>query len=194
MPEFRYNVPSAFFEKLVVGPSFLTADYLMGRLTRGLPPLDGRRIDVHARLGREGVHWYEALRSEALTALMTIPGRHRTGFGVSRRRYLRELEQSRACFSPFGYGEVAWRDYEAVTFGSVLVKNDMSHLETEPDIFVPNETYVPVQWDWTDLREKLESVLNDDTERRRIASNAYRVAADYVLLDGFARQVERLFD
>jgi hypothetical protein len=49
----------------------------------------------------------------------------------------------------------------------------MSHLKTWPDIYIPYETYVPVNWDGTDIIEKAETYLANDRERRRIAENAY---------------------
>ena len=52
--------------------------------------------------------------------------------------------------SPFGWGELCLRDYEAVLGGALLLKPDMSHLETWPDVFVPHDTYAPFDWDATD--------------------------------------------
>ena len=53
---------------------------------------------------------------------------------------MRELAQCGICFSPFGYGEVCWRDDEAVYSGALLINPGMSHMVTEPDVFVPGET------------------------------------------------------
>jgi hypothetical protein len=49
----------------------------------------------------------------------------------------------------------------------------MSHLKTWPDIYIPYETYVPLNWDGRDIKEKAETYLADDAERERITRNAW---------------------
>ncbi len=96
---------------------------------------------------------------------------------TSQDRYNKELLSSKIVLSPFGWGELCVRDYEAVRAGALLLKPDMSHLETWPDIFVPGETYVPFSWDAEDLLAKVDACLADDALRRRIAQagvDAYR--------------------
>lgn len=104
---------------------------------------------------------------------------------VPRDEYYREMMRSRICISPFGYGEICWRDYEAVLCRSLLIKPNMDHLETYPDIFKPHETYVPVEWDFSDLREKCEYYLKNDTERERIVETAYRVLDEFYKTEAF---------
>jgi spore maturation protein CgeB len=94
---------------------------------------------------------------------------------VAQKQYNHEVRNSRIVLSPFGWGELCFRDYEAVQSGALLVKPDMSHLETWPDIFKAGETYVPVAWDGSDVVEKCEYYLAHDNERTRIVENAYRV-------------------
>jgi hypothetical protein len=79
---------------------------------------------------------------------------------VPRKAYYRELKSVQAVLSPFGWGEVCYRDFEAIIGGSVLVKPDMSHLDTWPDVFVNDETYLPLTWDGSDLIEKTASLLD----------------------------------
>jgi hypothetical protein len=179
---------------LVVGPSFATADYML----TGFPGIPFERhprdVDVHARITDDGQPWYRAMRQEAMSALGAIHGiRTLSGIGVSRFQFLDELARSRLCFSPFGYGEVAWRDYEAVMCGSLLLKPDMSHVETDPNIFVAGETYVPVRWDLSDLEQKVRYYLAHEDERLRITSNAHRVLHDYFRKERFVEQMAPLF-
>ena len=65
--------------------------------------------------------------------------------------------------------------------GSALVKPDVSHLITHPDVFIPFETYIPVRWDFRDLHEKIDYYLNNAEARHRIAKNAYDVIHKYVV-------------
>lgn len=79
--------------------------------------------------------------------------------------------------SPFGWGELGVRDYEALIYGGLLLKPDMSHMETWPNIFIPNETYVPLDWDFGNLDELLEANIDNEARRIEIASagqEAYR--------------------
>lgn len=105
---------------------------------------------------------------------------------VSPEEYYREMSSSKICVSPFGYGEICWRDFEAVLCRCLLIKPDMSHVETEPNIFVPYETYVPVKWDYSDLAETCDYYLRNDREREKIVANAWEV------LDKFYREKQFL--
>ncbi len=99
---------------------------------------------------------------------------------VSQNQYNREIQNSRITLSPFGWGEVCFRDFEAVLNGSLLVKPDMSHLETWPDIFIPNETYIPIQWDGSDLMEKIDFYLANESMCRMITRNAFENYHDQI--------------
>lgn len=92
---------------------------------------------------------------------------------VSQNQYNREIKNSKITLSPFGWGEVCFRDFEAVLNASLLIKPDMSHLETWPDIFIPYETYIPIAWDGSDLLEKVTLYLSNDQERVRLVKNAF---------------------
>jgi hypothetical protein len=113
---------------------------------------------------------------------------------VGKRAYMRELAQSRICFSPFGYGEVCWRDYEAVFSGALLIKPDMSHMETNPDVFVANETYVPIRWDFDDLGDAVATYLANEARRLEIARNAYAAMHAWAREARFVEQLDRLFN
>jgi DNA-binding NarL/FixJ family response regulator len=142
-----------------------------------------RDIDVHCRLcvGRPGVHdWYRAHREHALGQLGHLPSNVRRVAGafedghrpLRKAAYLRELRRSRICVSPFGYGEICYRDFEAVASGCLLVKPDMSHLRTEPDVFEPFKTFVPTRWDLADLPARVRWALDHPAEAQRIAETA----------------------
>jgi len=92
---------------------------------------------------------------------------------VPRRQYNRELRTVQAVLSPFGWGEVCFRDAEAVLAGAVLIKPAMDHVDTWPNIYEPNETYVPVMWDASNVVPKTQSILRDASERQRLCANAW---------------------
>ncbi|WP_370205312.1 glycosyltransferase [Pararhodobacter marinus] len=192
-PEQCFEVPPGFWDKLVVGPSFATAPNILPALMGRMP--GGRRpIDMHARFAVGGTPWYAGMRGEAEEALNQLPDLNIVkGEGVPLPRFMVEMTSSKIGFSPFGYGEVCWRDYESVMAGALLLKQDMSHIETAPDIFRPWETYVPVAWDLSDFEAVTRQVLEDDALRARITRNAFDLLHDWLHSDAFARAMAPLF-
>ena len=69
----------------------------------------------------------------------------------------------------------------------------MSHLDTLPDIYRAEETYLPVKWDFSDLEEVVAWALDDEALCRHLTQNAYRAIADYVRRDRFVDDVAFLF-
>ena len=61
--------------------------------------------------------------------------------------YYKLLEKTKILISPFGWGEINYKDYEAFIYGNLLYKTDISHIETWPDLFIKNKTYIPFRWD-----------------------------------------------
>lgn len=184
LPERHFPIPAGFWRKLLIGPTFLTADYLLLPLHHGTPlqPDSARHIDLHARIGGAGTDsWYERMRTESLEAVRRLPATLRISPSgpIGRWAYLQEMRSSLMCFSPFGYGEVCYRDYEAVASGTLLIKPDMAHIETAPDLFLPEQTYVPVAWDNQDLADKVGFYARNPAARQRIVAQAYELARDY---------------
>ncbi len=94
---------------------------------------------------------------------------------VSPRAFFAELRQSRLVLSPFGWGEFAYRDYEAFVSGAALVKPSMAHLETFPDYYRDNETMLPLRWDLADLESTLSQALERPAATQEIARTAQNV-------------------
>lgn len=175
--------PDEVIDRLLIGPAFSTTPGLLEAFEADRVPPDGERpIDLHARLATKGTPWYQAMRTEARDAVAAcFPDLAVRSEGwVSRRAFMAELAGSSLCFSPFGYGEICWRDVEAVQAGAVLVKPDMSHLDCRPDIYRPFETYIPVRWDLADLDEQVRTALADPAGLRRIALAAHKAVKDHL--------------
>tara|TARA_B100001094_G_scaffold255129_1_gene254010 strand:- start:703 stop:1716 length:1014 start_codon:yes stop_codon:yes gene_type:complete len=82
------------------------------------------------------------------------------------------MRNSKIGLSPFGMGELCYRDLEFIQYGCLLIKPDMNKVITEPDFFKPMETYVPVKPDWSDLNETIKKVLANFKDYQYIIDNA----------------------
>ena len=80
----------------------------------------------------------------------------------------------------------------AILAGSVLVKPSMEHLDCFCDIYRPGETYVPVNWDLSDLDAVIARMIADPAECRKIAERAYAVVRDYLAGPRLADLLARL--
>jgi hypothetical protein len=144
-----------------------------------LPGLDGPRpIDVMFRgsrkYDRETVSYHRERIGEVLDGMSGL-NMVLAGF-VSIRQYIRETEQSKIVVSPFGWGEIGVRDFQAWMYGAVLMKPDMSHMETWPDVFRSHETYYPLDWSLKNLESDIRELLADEPHKRALAvagRNAY---------------------
>ena len=138
-----------------------------------------RNIAVHARIDPVSCPSIAYQRCLYLDRIAGIKKNHPSKSGlfltgmVPQSRYYRELKDSKIALSPFGWGEVCFRDFEAILAGAMLLKPDMSHLVTFPNVYIPRETYIPIAWDGSDLLEQVEQYLADEKERKRIATNAW---------------------
>jgi hypothetical protein len=107
--------------------------------------------------------YYDPHRRELFKALgnkYKIAGL-KNGKRVSQQKYYEKMFNSKIIMAPLGYGEMAPRDIESAMFGSVLVKPNLEYISTKPFIFENNKTYIAVEYDWSDLEEKLDYVLSD---------------------------------
>ena len=88
-------------------------------------------------------------------------------------RYHKILGESKTVISPFGWGEMAYRDFEAFYNGCLLLKPNLDHLITWPNFFTKDETYIDFAWDFSDLKDKIELIKSDKDNFKEIALNGY---------------------
>lgn len=199
------EIPEGYEERIASGWNLGTAKRFQQALRK--PIFRFRRpvkeIDIFCRLslGHENKkEWYYQYRLAALEALKPLEADYHVvasgGFVgrslVPRRQYYKEIKSSRIVFSPFGWGENCWRDFEAICYDCLLVKPSMAHIDTQPNIFVEGETYVPVRWDFADLEEKCRYYLKHPDEAERIVQNARRVYEDYFEQGEFVKRIEQV--
>lgn len=101
---------------------------------------------------------------------------------ISYSGYHNELAQSVSAISPFGLGEISLRDFEVVLNGTAMIKQDMSHLKTWPNLWIKDQTYLDFKWDMSDVREKVEYAIQNPEHMRYLAHQAqciYKPILDY---------------
>jgi len=141
--------------------------------TNSKPPKNREKYDVQARFSIQNE---PTIAKQRVSVLEELAGNRSVLTGMtSQKQFKREISNSKIVVSPFGWGEVCFRDFEAILNGALLLKPSMDHLETWPDVYLPEETYVPFSWDAGDLNEKVKILLRDDEKRRSIAKNAFDV-------------------
>jgi len=122
-------------------------------------------IDVfcHINCGdRNDQIWYGKHRSSVIDVLSELPETYTTSIAaeyvgeqrISRSEYISRGKRAKIMVSPLGWGEVTMRGFEAILNRSLYFQPDVNHIITEPNIFIPFETYIPVAWDFSDLNEK----------------------------------------
>lgn len=166
-------------------------------------PKPRKDIDLFCRVsyGQEGSKdWYGLYRRAAIEALkpleskykLAVSGEYVGARAIPSRQYFKEIKRSHLVFSPFGWGETTWRDYEAVCYDCLLIKPSMEHIDTEPNIYIAGETYVPIKWDFSDLEEKCQYYLQNPDEAARIIKNARSTYTAYFEQDKFVQTISQL--
>jgi hypothetical protein len=140
-------------------------------------------------------NWMGRLRRPAVEVLRSLEDRRAILLPqgrVPQDQYAREMKESRICVSPFGYGEICWRDFEAIAYGCLLFKPSMDHVESRPDIFRPFETYVPLAWDFSDLGEKLDYYIAHPEESARLVGRARQVLRECLRPEWYVNVVREM--
>jgi glycosyltransferase involved in cell wall biosynthesis len=116
------------------------------------------------------------------------------GKRVSPEEYHQKMFNSKIIFAPFGYGEMAPRDLEAAMYGSILLKPDMGHLQTSPNVYIDGETYISCKHDYSDLEEKIDNILGNDEKRSYIIENARKKFQEIYTRESIALHLYNIFN
>jgi len=112
---------------------------------------------------------------------------------IPYNKYLDVAFRSKIGISPYGMGELCFRDYELVQAGCLLIKPNMGSLITAPNWLVPNETYIPVKTDWSDLNETINKILNNFKDYEHIIINAQKRLHEVHKLEHFCMHQYKFF-
>ncbi|MBI4365423.1 MAG: glycosyltransferase family 1 protein [Deltaproteobacteria bacterium] len=131
------------------------------------PASKRRRIQLSCRMGISYARDTVAYQRRQLAA--RLGKRLKTG-KLGRGAYFAELRDSRLVVSPFGLGEITLKDFEVFLTGGLLVKPDMTHLVTWPDLYRPDETMAAFAWDLSDFEAVIDRYLSDPKRASDVAA------------------------
>ncbi|MFQ5955879.1 MAG: hypothetical protein ACE5JZ_12510, partial [Kiloniellales bacterium] len=162
LAKLRVSWNSGLADYSLIGPSlmalyrWLPLKALLSPPRRFTAPSAPRSLDVSCRFAitysRASVGWQRAEIRRRLGDLMPTEK-------LRRPAYFAELRRARIVISPFGWGEITLKDFEVFLTGGMLLKPDMGHVETWPDLFRAGETMAVHRWDLDDLRQVLDTHL-----------------------------------
>lgn len=135
------------------------------------PAKEDQEFGVHTNI------YYDQFRKKLFDHLpkgLKIARLGEDGKKLPAEQYYNLMQRSKLIIAPFGYGEIAPRDLESAMFGSILIKNDMSHVQTIPNIYKPYETYIPCKWDFSDLEQQIQYGLDDWKNKREMFVENFR--------------------
>ena len=128
-------------------------------------PLDlffaGRLLCNGKSMLQQFYNWHRTKAFEALHALSGVTCEIIEGRALPFAEYVEKTAQSKIIVSPWGWGEWCYRDFEAILNNAVLIKPDTSFVLSYPDIYQNYKTYVPCKPDFSDLEEKVHSILSN---------------------------------
>lgn len=81
---------------------------------------------------------------------------------LTRKDFTNETFEVYGLISPFGWGEICYRDFEAIIGGALLIKPDMSHIQTWPNIYNKNN-YFSISWDCNEI-DSVDSLFDQIIE------------------------------
>ena len=170
----------------------------LGYLNSSFTSLTSPKTDREFITGfRGGVSGSRSFQRKALVDIISNrnPDKYIVGQPIKRRYYNQELRNMKVLVSPFGYGEICFRDFEAVVNGCGLIKPTMIHLDTFPDFFNEYETYIPCEWGLSDLPDLLDSIEKEESDYRKVAEKAQRKYRElYDSFDYFFLHFKELFE
>lgn len=98
---------------------------------------------------------------------------------LARHDWLKLLRQTKICISPWGYGEMCYRDFDAIYSGCVLLKPDSDFVECYPNIYQKDKYYKACRQDASDLQEVVDQVINNWNDHRQMRVDARNLLMNF---------------
>lgn len=152
----------------------------------GTVAYNGSEVEVHRHQAWQVTHeWKMKHRGKAIAG---------AGRMLRKGKYRATIRDSRTVLSPWGWGETTHRDFEAMLLGAVVIKPDMSHVKTWPDLFVPDETYLPCKPDFSDASAKIKQVVDNWSDFLLMRKRARALAIKAHQPEGLALRLKEILE
>lgn len=124
--------------------------------------------------------YYSRHRKRSLDELDRLDGTYNVVSGrLLPDDYNIALSKSKCAVSPFGMGEICFRDFETWNMGCILIKPFMDNVITYPNPYIDRDTYFACNNNWDDLNEIIDVVLSlNNNEVKDINSNVRKTIID----------------
>jgi len=133
----------------------------------------------------ENASYYTNHRRGAWDVIGTNPGYSFVKDRLPFQEYINTLYQSKMSLSPFGQGEVCYRDFEIFEFGVVMIKPTMDIVNTTPNPYISDETYISVDLDWKELNDTVLKMLDNSDKLEYIVNNSRQIYDKLYSADNF---------
>jgi hypothetical protein len=124
--------------------------------------------------------YYSRHRKRSLDELGKLDGTYNIVSGrLPPEVYNIALSKSTCAVSPFGMGEICFRDFETWNIGCLLIKPFMDNVITYPNPYIDRETYFACNNNWDDLNDLIDVVLSlNNNDVKDINSNVRKKLID----------------
>jgi len=96
----------------------------------------------------------------------------------SKNKYRELSRNAKIVVSPWGHGELCYRDFEAMLDGCILIKPNTDFIRVLDNILQAGKTYIPCSYDATDLEEIIHFVLKNPESFDEMRSRNRQMALD----------------
>jgi hypothetical protein len=141
-------------------------------------PLNKRLKNINCRFNTNYLKNTIAFQRLKITELLVNQDKKKI---LSKAKYFKELSNTKIVLSPFGNGELCFRDFETFMAGAILIKPNMSHVDTWPNFYQENFTYKSFSWDMNELINLLDQIINNYENYIEIAINGQNSYKKYTI-------------
>ncbi len=103
---------------------------------------------------------------------------------LGHKEYLKRLKQSKISIGAFGWGEVCYREFEAIKMGAAVIFPSVDYIETWPNIYRDNYSYVSYKLDFSNLIDKINLVSSNKDLRENLVENSQRICKNVYSNEG----------
>ena len=141
---------------------------------------DNNKLDaiclMNTKFSRNSVGFQRKLLNEKISRLKNLNLVY--NLRLNKKKYYQKLINSKVSLGAFGWGEVCYREFEAIKCGSAILFPDMSNIETWPNIYIENETYISYNLDFQNFEEKLYDLISNLKLRKKLVTNSQQILND----------------